>query len=597
MEDKKGIFTMNMDNTFLTNLISDMSLEEKIGLTLTVISEGGTYLPANEGLIRDYNCGGLRVVPAVRYGQQLFVDGEKRSKGNEANERIYYPSDQKNPVDISLPHFAKTLQSYHQEALQCHGIPLRIAFDQEGGVSRDLTFGGAHIFPPPMGLAASGDPKIAYEAAKVIGRMGRAVGLNMIHSPVLDVNVEPDNPEIYTRAYSDISEVVAEYAVASARGFKEVGMIATGKHFPGRGDSTGDAHFEIPVLDISWDTLWNRDLYPYRVLIEENLLPVIMTAHSLYPAIDPDEIATLSEKVLQGVLRDKMGYDGVITSDAIGMKGVTLKYDVPDACVKALQAGCDMLLMRMSTEEPIGPVIPKTIEKIRQAVESNELKSEELDAKVYRILRSYQEAGLFEADAAQSETINEVLEDPHCINVAETASVRSVRVVRDIDGLLPLSPNQRALVIEQRIPRQFCPNNEHWYSGLFYDCLCKFSNELSYIETGMQSTPEQEALIFDHLDAFDLVIITNWYYRDEIGSNAELVRKIIAAGKKVVVVGDTPYESFSLPCEASTAVLQYGVTPISIRVVAEVLFGNAEAEAGWPLNYQLDTQMTEELAP
>lgn len=585
---------MNMDITFLKGLVSNMSLEEKIGLTLTVISEGGTYLPANEGLIRDYCCGGLRVVPAVRYSQQLFVDGKKRDAGDEIQERIYYPTGHKDPVSISLPKFADTLNRYHQTALQNHGIPLRVAFDQEGGVSRDLTFGGAHIFPPPMGLAASDDPKVAYEAAKVIGRMGRAVGLNMIHSPVLDINVEPDNPEIYTRAYSDIPEVVAEFATASARGFKEVGMIATGKHFPGRGDSSCDAHFEIPILDVPWDTLWNRDLYPYRVLIEEDLLPIIMTAHSIYPAVDQDEIATLSEKMLKGVLRDKMGYDGVITSDAIGMKGVTLKYDVPDACVKALQAGCDMLLMRMSTDEPIGPVIPKTIEKIRQAVESNILKSEELDAKVYRILKSYLDAGLFEADASSGETIEEVLEDPHCKDIAEVASTRSVRVVRDNEGVLPLPAGRRALVVEQRIPRQFCPNNEHWYAGMFYDHLCEFSDELSYIETGMQCTPEQEELIFKHLDAFDLVIMTNWYYRDEIGSNTELVRRITAAGKQVVVVGDTPYENFSLPAEVGTAVLQYGVTPISIRVVAEILFGKTEAVAGWPLNYRLDAAFAEE---
>jgi beta-N-acetylhexosaminidase len=579
---------MKTSDAWIRKLVSDMSLEEKIGLTLTVISEGGTYLPANEGLIKDYHCGGLRVVPAVRFNQQVFVDRGKRGSGREDQERFYYSTGHKDPVDISLSQFAGTLQRYREEALASrHGIPLRLAFDQEGGVSRDLTFGGAHIFPPPMGLAASGDPKIAYEAARVIGRMGRAAGLNMIHSPVLDVNVEPDNPEIYTRAYSDVPEVVAEFAAASARGFKETGMIATGKHFPGRGDSTGDAHFEIPVLDIPWDTLWNRDLYPYRVLIEEGLLPVIMTAHSIYPAVDPDEIATLSAPMLQGVLRDKLGYDGVITSDAIGMKGVTLKYDVPDACVKALQAGCDMLLMRMSTNEPIGPVIPNTISRIKAAVENGRIRPEELDAKIFRILRSYDEAGLFENRGMADETVDEVLADPHCCEVAELASRRSVLVARDHDGLLPLAPNRRALVVEQRIPRQFCPNNGHWYAGMFYDHLCTYSNELSYIETGMQSTPEQEELIFSHLDTFDLVIITNWYYRDEIGSNSALVRKIIAAGKKVIVVGDTPYEQFSIPKEAGTAIVQFGVTPISIRAVSEIIFGRMEARAGWPIEYQL----------
>jgi beta-N-acetylhexosaminidase len=584
---------MNMKNQLVKELVAKMSLEEKIGLTMTVISEGGTYTPANKALLQDYHCGGLRVVPATRYNQKLFIDRKKREAGQSSLERFYLSSSFKNPVDITLPQFAGTLQRYHQEASEGrNGIPLRIAYDQEGGLSRDLTFGGAHIFPPPMGLAASGDPEIAYEAAKVIGRMGRAVGLNMIHSPVLDVNVEPENPEIYTRAYSDIPEVVAEYGKATARGFKEVGMIAVGKHFPGRGDCTGDAHFQIPVLDIPWDTLWNRDLYPYRVLLEENLLPVIMTAHSVYPAVDPDEIATLSERMLQGILRDKLGFEGVITTDAIGMMGVTLKYDIPDACVKALQAGCDMILMRTSTEEPVGTVIPKTIAIITEAIEKGVLKEEEMNAKVYRILNAYDEAGLLGDKTSPDESIDEVLQDPHCIAVTERASDLSVRIVRDRGNLLPLKTNQRALVIEQRVPRQFCPNNGHWYSGMFYDLLCEFSSELSFIETDMKSSPEQEELVLKHLDSFDVVIMTCWYYRDQVGSNTDLVRKIATSGKQVIVVGDTPYESFSIPREAGTAVVQYGITPINIRVVAEVLFGKREAKAGWPLRYKIEEAVT-----
>jgi beta-N-acetylhexosaminidase len=585
---------MNMKNQLVKELVAKMSLEEKIGLTMTVISEGGTYTPANKALLQDYHCGGLRVVPATRYNQKLFIDRKKREAGQSSLERFYLSSSFKNPVDITLPQFAGTLQRYHQEASEGrNGIPLRIAYDQEGGLSRDLTFGGAHIFPPPMGLAASGDPGIAYEAAKVIGRLGRAVGLNMIHSPVLDVNVEPNNPEIYTRSYSDIPEVVAEFAMASARGFKEVGMIAVGKHFPGRGDCTGDAHFEIPVLDIPWDTLWNRDLYPYRVLLEENLLPAVMTAHSIYPAVDPDEIATLSERMLQGVLRDKLGFEGVITTDAIGMMGVTLKHEIPDAYVKALQAGCDMVLMRTSTEEPVGTVIPKTIAKVTRAIESGILKEEELDAKVYRILNAYDEAGLIGNYFTSDESIEDVLKDPHCIDITKTASELSVRIVRDREHLLPLKANQRALVIEQRVPRQFCPNNGHWYSGMFYDFLCEFSDELSYIETDMKATPEQEELVMQHLDSFELVIMTCWYYRDQIGSNTDLVRKIARCGKHLIVVGDTPYESFSIPPEPGTALVQFGITPTNIRVVAEVLFGKREAKAGWPLAYRINDRVQE----
>jgi beta-N-acetylhexosaminidase len=281
-----------------------------------------------------------------------------------------------------------------------------------------------------------------------------------------------------------------------------------------------------------------------------------------------------------------MGFDGVITSDAIGMKGVTLKYDVPTACVKALQAGCDLLLMRMSTQDPIGPVIPKTVAEITKAVEKGQLSADDLDAKVYRILRMYDEAGLFETNTLPSENIETVLADPHCRTIAEIASARSVIVGRDNDRLLPLPPNQRALVIEQKVPREFCPNNGHWYAGMFYDRLCEFSNELSYIETSMCCTPEQEALILQHLDRFDLIIVTSWYYRDQIGSNVNLLQKLVKTGKKIIAVGDTPYESLSLPKEIGTAVVQFGITPNNIRATAEIIFGKAQPKAVWPIRYR-----------
>ncbi len=576
-----------MENKFIKGILHNMSIEEKIGLTFTVICEGSTFLPGMAAYIKQYHCGGLRVVPAVRYGQKMFIDREKRNRGETHLEKIYMTASLKNPPNITLQQYAQTIQKYQQMARERkNGIPLRIAYDQEGGFSRDLTFGGAHIFPIPMGITATGDPRMAYEIAKAVGRMGKAVGMNMIHSPVLDINVEPKNPEIYNRAYSDIPEAVAEFALETARGFKEVGMLATGKHFPGRGDSTGDAHFDIPVLGMDWDTLWNRELYPYRILIENDLLPVIMTAHSIYPAVDSEEIATLSEKMLKGVLRDKLGFKGVITTDAIGMKGVTLKYDVPTACLKALKAGADMILMRMATSEPIGPVIPKTVEKIMEAMELGEFKESELDEKVYRILQSYCGAGMLQTGGSADETIEDVLEDPHVIAIAQTASTRNVYLYRDTNKLLPLKKEQRALVIEQRVPRQFCPNDGHWYNGMFYDRLCEFSDELSFIETGMRCSPEEEEMILRQLDNYDVVIITNWYYRDELGSNIELVKRIATAGKKVIVVGDTPYETQCIPKEAETAIVQFGVTPISIRTVAEVIYGKTLPNAVWPVNYR-----------
>lgn len=573
--------------SFIENKAAQLSLDEKIGLTLTILLEGSTYLPAIEGYVGEYNCGGIRVVPAQVYKQKMVIDRAKRERGEERLERIYIPRVGALPPKVTLEQYAQTLARYHQLALsRPHGLPLRVVCDQEGGYSRDFTFGGAPIFPKPMGLTASGDPKMAYEAAKATGRVARALGINMIHSPILDVNVEPDNPEIYTRSFSDDPEVVAAFGLEAARGYQESGLIATGKHFPGRGDSTGDAHFEIPVIDIDWDTLWNRDLYPYRVLVENNLLPAIMTAHSVYPAVDPNEIATLSAPMLQGVLRDKMGFTGVITTDAIGMEGVTLKYDVVTACEKALLAGVDMILLRMSTEDPIGPFIPQIIQRIREAVEKGRLSEEELDAKVMRILTSYEQAGLFATGGVAVEPVEEVAQDPHIQAVCRESSRRSICLYRDEDGLLPLPRNQRALVIEQSFPLIYCPNDGDWYPGLFYDSLSAFSNELSLIQTDVKATADEEALVLEHLDRFDLVIMTNWFYRGGLESNNELARKIAAAGKRLVVVGNTPYENQCVPKEARTVLVQFGVTPESIRAAAGIVFGEQAAVGTWPVQYR-----------
>jgi beta-N-acetylhexosaminidase len=573
-----------MDNTFLKQKIDGMTLEQKIGLTMTVVVEGTTYSPAFEGYVMDYHCGGIRVVPAEKYQQKLIVSKKHRDAGNDPLERLYITNQDGESPSVTLSQYAEIVKTYLGKALDTSGIPLRVQFDQEGGFSRDLTFGGAHIFPKPMGITAGGDPKMAYEAAHALGRMARACGLNMIHSPVLDVNVDPNNPEIYTRSFSDRADVVAEYGLEQARGFKDAGIIATGKHFPGRGDSAKDAHHDIPVIDIDYDTLWNRELLPYRTLIAQDALPAIMTAHTIYPAVDTEDVATLSEKMLKGVLRDKLNFKGVITTDAIGMGGILLKYDIVTACLKTLQAGADMFLLRMvNAADPIGPIIPKVIDRIKQAIENHELTERELDEKVYRILESYEHAGLFKNGGMPDEPVDAVLNDPHIIKICRDINEKSVCVLRDEDRLLPLSNNTRALVIEQRYPRMYCPHDGSWYSGILYDKLRRYSNELSYIETGTIATAEEEQTVLEHCDKFDLIIMSNWFYRSNIKSNCGLVKTLIARGRKVLILANTPYENQCIPKVARNVIVQFGVTPLSIEAAADIIFGTKAAQGQWPL--------------
>jgi len=574
-----------MNNTFLKNKMDTMTIEEKIGLTLTVVVEGTTYSPAFEGYVMDYNCGGIRVVPRDKYQQGMFVSKKHREAGNEHLERLYICNKDGAAPSATLPQYSETVKRYQKMATGKSGIPLRIVYDQDGGFSRDITFGGAHVFPKPMGITAGGDPHMAYKVAHSLGRMARACGLNMMHSPIVDVNVNPENPEIFTRSFCDSAEVVAEYALEQARGLRDAGIIASGKHFPGRGDSSTDAHHNIPVIAADYDTLWNRDLLPYRTLIDQDVLPAIMTAHTLYPAFDTEEVATLSEKILKGILRDKLNFKGVITTDALGMGGITLKYDIVSASLKALQAGVDIILLRMATNDPIGPIIPQVIERIKKALDANELTEKELDEKVYRILESYDNAKLFDTEAPQ-ETVEEVLQDKKIIEISDEANWKSICVLRDEDKILPLADNSRVLIIEQRYPRSYCPQDYNWYSGIVYDKLSRYSGELSYIETSAVATPEEEQTVFDHCDDFDLIIMTNWFYRSEIRSNSELVKKLLAKGKKMLLVVNTPYEIQCIPKSAKNVIVQFGVTPSSIGSVADIIFGKKEAKGQWPIAYR-----------
>jgi hypothetical protein len=154
-------------------------------------------------------------------------------------------------------------------------------------------------------------------------------------------------------------------------------------------------------------------------------------------------------------------------------------------------------------------------------------------------------------------------------------------------------------VIEQSFPDIYCPNDGYWYSGLFYDELCAFSNELSFIQTGVKATEKEEEQIFESLDNYDVVIMTNWYYRGGLQSNNSLVRKILAAGKKLVVIGNTPYEGQCVPKEARTVLVQFGVTPESIRQTAGIVFGAQKPQGIWPIHYRpeyaspTEEQMTE----
>ncbi len=558
-------------------IVNEMTLEQKIGSMLTLGFAGTIPRKHIYDYITKFHCGGLRLSPVFRkFGN--YVDpntGEVvvnvACKDQIKDERPAYmtASDYKGILDEFKDLAAKRPLS----------LPLHFSYDQEGGTSADFNFGGVALFPKPMGLRATNDPSLAYEVAKAVAKESLAVGFDYMHSPVLDVNVEPKNPEIYTRAYSDDSDKVTEYAIETCKGLKEAGMIATGKHFPGRGASAIDAHYELPIIDVDRETLINRDLAPYKVLIEKDLLPSVMIAHSIYPAVDPDHVATVSKKVVTGLLREELGFKGVITTDSMTMGALALRYGVANACAMALEAGCDLVLMKAENH-----MVEDTFEKIREFINSGRISLEELDAKVTRILTMKEAYGLFDkinpepSNTTPEAAIKEVKDS----GLPRLVAQKSVLPVADeFKSMLPLSKDKKVLVIEQL--NKNVPNDIHWHYGYLYQQCMKLGAQVDLFEIDYRVSDEDRAKAVEVVGEYDAVIITNFYVRSRTANNSFVLELQEKFDIPVIVVGNTPYK-LSAPDGVKNMITTLATTPENLKVVAEVIYEGYEGQGVWPLS-------------
>jgi len=546
-----------------------MSQDQKIGALLTLGFTGTVIRPHIHEAILKYHCGGLRLTPVSRlFGS--YVDPKSGKMVMDVTDTRGYKKEIQPPY-LTASQYRDLLDSLQTLASSRPlGLPLHFSYDQEGGTSADFNFGGVNIFPKPMGIRATGDVNLAYLSAKAVARQSKAVGFSWIHSPVLDVNTEPMNPEIYTRAYSNVAEEVAEYAVKACEGFKEEKMIATGKHFPGRGDSAVDAHFEMPVIKVDRDTMMKRELLPYRELIKRDLLPSIMIAHSIFPAFDDNDIATVSKKILTGLLRETLNFDGVITTDSMTMGGVAIRYGVANACAMALEAGADLVLMKAE-----GSLINETFNKIKEFVTTGRISASDLDQKVYRVLNVKYENGLFTPETRENPET--ALKDPGIIALSKHIAKRSVLTHSSRD--LPLKNPGKVLVVEQI---NKTPNDFYWHPGILYKKCTEHYSNIDYLETSYTYDDSDKERILQNIGKYDTVIITNFYIRGKL-SNNEFIEKLLDENKtKIVVVTNTPYP-LSMPKNCPNMIITFATSPDNIEVCAGVLFGKTQAEGIMPV--------------
>jgi beta-N-acetylhexosaminidase len=287
--------------------------------------------------------------------------------------------------------FSGNLESAEQARVLCNeiqelvkaetGYPAFICIDQEGGPVVRLPQGMVNV-PGAMALAASGKTENVSEAARITAAELGRIGVNVNLAPVLDINSNQNNPAIGNRSFSPQAEEATAFGVAAVKAYNEAGLMCCGKHFPGHGDTSVDSHLDLPLVNRSLEELKRRELVPFKAAIDAGI-PAIMTTHILFPKIEEKKLpATMSDIILKGILRQKLGFKGLIFSDGMEMDAVKKFYGVPHGCFLALSAGVDIVFICHES-----PDMEVSLGEINSAFEKGRFDAAEFDASVERILR------------------------------------------------------------------------------------------------------------------------------------------------------------------------------------------------------------------
>ncbi|MHC4914148.1 MAG: glycoside hydrolase family 3 protein [Planctomycetota bacterium] len=540
-------------------VIRSMTLDQKVGQCMTLGFYGTVVDDKVAERIAKYHAGGLRITPHVN------------TSGNPDKIRRLAPY-------LTVGQYAEVLNELQRMAADRPlGLPLHMVTDQEGDLSVDILHGGMNLFPSQMGLAATGSLALTRSCALAVARQLRAMGVHMVHSPVLDVNNNPRNPEIGCRSFSNCPQACVRYGEAFMKGLQAGGIIATGKHFPGRGDSTVDAHYTLPVLKASRKRLDAVELWPYRQLIPKGL-PAVMTAHNAYPALDESGLpASISPRIVTGLLRGGLGFDGVITTDAMYMKGLTSICPTPEGCARAIAAGNDRVLVKGGADQP-----RDCHAAIKNWVKRGRISADRLNDAVFRILRIKLKYRIFAKRQVRPALAEKTVRDPGVRRLARTSARRCIAVIRDRARLLPLSPKRKVLVIVPWRQEYHQKGNDNDYAPeQLYREVRRHCPAAALLEFTVPSDAAAVRRAVRRSADFDVTVVMDHVWRGPATSHA-IVRKLVKARRRVAVVSNNPYDDRFLP-EARTLVVTYSAMPQSMAAAADLLFGKCRPAGVWPL--------------
>ncbi len=544
------------DQRWIGNTLASLTLREKVG-QLIMPWVGGDY---------------------VAVGSPEFEQVRKWVEDDEVGGLV---------LSIGLPlSYAAKLNELQSRAK----VPLLIASDMENGPGMRLgniyalpsllPQGGGTTFPPVMALGAIGSDDLAYKLGQVLGTEARAIGVHLAFGPVLDVNSNPLNPIINTRSFGENPELVSRLGKAYIRGARSMGLMTTGKHFPGHGDTDVDSHIDLPTIRADMAELDTVDLPPFRAAVAEGI-DAIMTGHIAVTGVEGANAgpATLSHGFMTGMLRDDMHFGGLLFTDAMTMGGVAKRYGATEPLIMAVEAGADVLLMPRS--------VPVAIETVVGAVESGRLTEARIDESVRRVLTAKARAGLRVGRLVDLNAVDRIVSIPAHTQIAEEVAEKSITLAEDRMNLVPLAPDstKKVLSITYADPSDLVAGRT--FNPIIAERIP--GTRTARVDT-RTTEPEYSAL---HLqaDSADIVLISAYVSPREaagtVGAQegfSSFVEQLALSGKPIIVISlGSPYLLSAFP-SVTSYLLAWGGAPISQRAAALAVLGEREISGHLPIS-------------
>lgn len=473
--------------------------------------------------------------------------------------------------NISTPEqVAETINELQRRS----NIPLIISVDQEGGMVARLKHPFS-VFPGNMGLGATRSADLCKRAARATARELTAVGINMNFAPCVDVNINPENPIIGVRSYGESPELVATLGTAAIDGYQSMGIIACAKHFPGHGDTCVDTHYALPVIRYGRDRLDSVELLPFRAAVEAGVAS-IMTTHITFTALDDELPATLSEKIITGLLRGELGYDGLVVADCLEMKAIADTYGAMNAGVLAVKAGVDILLAghTLSFQRELR-------DGLMRAVETGVIPESRIDESVERILAVKERFRLESRREIDIAKLKATLADPEIDRLEREIAEKAVTLVRNEDHLLPLklAESDRLAVMGM-----------HPATEVFAQAIRAHHANTDHLRISKSPTPEELARADEMVKSSKAVILTTcplepWTHglvNEE--AQVKFVNQILdSATPAIIIAAREPYGLRHFP-KARTCIATYGYPHVAVEAAADLIFGLVKPSGCLPVS-------------